>query len=346
MNVLIIQQKMIGDVLISTLLCENIKKWNPSSKIDFIANTHAVPILQNNPNINKIIIFEDYFKNDKISLIKFLINQKKKKYDILIDAYGKTESILISFFTPSKIKIGFKKWYSKWVYSESITRETERFDEDLQLTIKNRIKLLIPIIGNEFNYVTLPKVYINENEKRAAKSKLKNIKSPLIMISLLGSSKLKTYPLNKMIKLLNYLVEVHKVQLILNYMRSQEKEALDLINSLKNKTLKSIVLDKSPDSLRDYISLVSLCDAIIGNEGGAINIAKSLELPNFSIFSPQINPSGWINPSPSEVGVHIMDYDKNFQNFRLTDKEIISFYNEFEFELFKEKLSNFMSRLK
>ena len=345
MNVLIIQQKMIGDVLISTLLCENIKKWNPSSKIDFIANTHAVPILQNNPNINKIIIFEDYFKNDKISLIKFLINQKKKKYDILIDAYGKTESILISFFTPSKIKIGFKKWYSKWVYSESITRETERFDEDLQLTIKNRIKLLIPVIGSEFNYITSPKVYINESEKKAAQSKLKNVKSPLIMISLLGSSTLKTYPLNEMIKLLNYLVEEYNVQLILNYMKNQEKEALYLINSLENKTLNSIVLNKSPNSLRDYISLVSLCKAIIGNEGGAINIAKSLNLPSFSIFSPQINPSGWINSSPNEVGVHVMDYNENFQKFKLSDKEIMNFYNSFKFELFKKKLSNFMSRL-
>jgi len=345
MNVLIIQQKMIGDVLISTLLCENIKKWNPSSKIDFIANTHTVPILQNNPNINKIIIFEDYFKNDKISLIKFLINQKKKKYDILIDAYGKTESILISFFTPSKIKIGFKKWYSKWVYSESITRETERFDEDLQLTIKNRIKLLIPVIGSEFNYITSPKVYINESEKKAAQSKLKNVKSPLIMISLLGSSTLKTYPLNEMIKILNYLVEEYNVQLILNYMKNQEKEALYLINSLENKTLNSIVLNKSPNSLRDYISLVSLCKAIIGNEGGAINIAKSLNLPSFSIFSPQINPSGWINSSPNEVGVHVMDYNENFQKFKLSDKEIMNFYNSFKFELFKKKLSNFMSRL-
>ena len=345
MNVLIIQQKMIGDVLISTLLCENIKKWNPSTKIDFIANTHAVPILQNNPNINKIIIFEDYFKNDKISLIKFLINQKKKKYDILIDAYGKTESILISFFTPSKIKIGFKKWYSKWVYSESITRETERFDEDLQLTIKNRIKLLIPVIGSEFNYITSPKVYINESEKKAAQSKLKNVKSPLIMISLLGSSTLKTYPLNEMIKILNYLVEEYNVQLILNYMKNQEKEALYLINSLENKTLNSIVLNKSPNSLRDYISLVSLCKAIIGNEGGAINIAKSLNLPSFSIFSPQINPSGWINSSPNEVGVHVMDYNENFQKFKLSDKEIMNFYNSFKFELFKKKLSNFMSRL-
>ena len=345
MNVLIIQQKMIGDVLISTLLCENIKKWNPSSKIDFIANTHTVPILQNNPNINKIIIFEDYFKNDKISLIKFLINQKKKKYDILIDAYGKTESILISFFTPSKIKIGFKKWYSKWVYSESITRETERFDEDLQLTIKNRIKLLIPVIGSEFNYITSPKVYINESEKKAAQSKLKNVKSPLIMISLLGSSTLKTYPLNEMIKILNYLVEEYNVQLILNYMKNQEKEALYLINSLENKTLNSIVLNKSPNSLRDYISLVSLCNAIIGNEGGAINIAKSLNLPSFSIFSPQINPSGWINSSPNEVGVHVMDYNENFQKFKLSDKEIMNFYNSFKFELFKKKLSNFMSRL-
>ena len=346
MKVLIIQQKMIGDVLISTLLCENIKKWNPSCKIDFVANTHTVPILQNNPNINKIIVFEDYFKNDKISLIKFLINQKKIKYDIIIDAYGKTESILISFFTPSKIKIGFKKWYSKWVYSESITRETERFDKDLQLTIKNRIKLLVPIIGNEFNYLTSPKVYINKSEKKTAELKLKNTKSPLIMISLLGSSVLKTYPLNKMIKILNYLVREHNVQLILNYMRNQEKEALYLINSLENKTLNSVLLDKSPDSLRDYISIVSLCDAIIGNEGGAINIAKSLDLPSFSIFSPQINPNGWINSSSKEVGVHIMDYNKNFQNFRLSDEEIISFYNSFEFELFKEKLSNFMNRLR
>ena len=345
MNVLIIQQKMIGDVLISTLLCENIKNWNPSSKIDFIANTHTAPILQNNPNINKIIIFEDYFKYDKISLIKFLINQKKKKYDILIDAYGKTESILTSFLTPAKIKIGFKKWYSKWVYSESIIRETERLGGDLQLTIKNRIKLLVPVIGSEFNYITSPKVYINESEKKAAQSKLKNVKSPLIMISLLGSSTLKTYPLNEMIKLLNYLVEEYNVQLILNYMKNQEKEALHLINSLENKTLNSIVLNKPPNSLRDYITLVSLCNAIIGNEGGAINIAKSLNLPSFSIFSPQINPSGWINYSPNEVGVHVMDYNKNFQKFKLSDKEIINFYNSFKFELFKKKISNFMSRL-
>ena len=346
MDVLIIQQKMIGDVLISSLLCENIKKWNPSSKIDFIANTHTVPILQNNPNIDKIIIFEDSFKTNKISLLKFLINQKKKKYDILIDAYGKTESILISLLTPAKIKIGFKKWYSKWVYSQSINREKYRLDGDLQLTIKNRIKLLIPIIGNEFDYLTSPKIYINKYEKNKAKLKLKNIKSPIIMISLLGSSNIKTYPLKKMNRLLNFLVDKYDVKLILNYMNSQESQAIQLINSLGNKTLESILLDqKPPNSLRDYISLVSMCDAVIGNEGGGINIAKSLNLPSFSIFAPQINPSGWINSSPSEVGVHIMDYDQNFQKFRLNDNEIIEFYNSFEFELFRGKLSIFMDRL-
>ena len=337
---------MIGDVLISSLLCDNLKKWNPLSKIDFVANTHTVPILLHNPNINNIIVFEDYFKYNKLSLIKFLLNQKKKKYDIIIDAYGKTESLLITWMTPAKIKIGFYKWYSKWVYTESVIREKKRSNLDLQLTIINRINLLKQLIKDDFEFITKPKVYITKNEKKIASLKLGKITSPLIMISLLGSSKSKTYPPSKMIEVLNYLVEKYNVKLILNYMPTQKEEALSMINSLENNTLKSIALNNAPESLRDYISLVSLCDAIIGNEGGAINIAKSLELPSFSIFSPQIDPSGWIRPSDIEVGVHIMNYNKNFKSFKLNNEEIKDLYEGFEFDFFKLELSDFMDRLK
>ena len=42
MKVLVIQQKMIGDVLLSTLICKNIKIWNPTFKIDFVANRHTL----------------------------------------------------------------------------------------------------------------------------------------------------------------------------------------------------------------------------------------------------------------------------------------------------------------
>ena len=69
MRVLIIQQKMIGDVLISTILCENIKKKHPNCTIDFIANQNTLAVLENNPFIDNIIIFENnpaQFKYERV----------------------------------------------------------------------------------------------------------------------------------------------------------------------------------------------------------------------------------------------------------------------------------------
>ncbi len=345
MKILIIQQKMIGDVLISSLLCENIKKWNPSSEVDFVANRHTLPILENNLNIDNVIVFEDYFKKNKISFFKFLMDRQYKKYDFVIDAYGKTESYLTTWFTNAKFKIGYKKWYSKWVYSKSILRKHKRTDNGLQLTIVNRLELLKPIIGDQFEYLTKPKIYFSKKEKQIVKKKINEKCQPIIMISLMGSSKLKTYPLNKMSEIINFITKHYNVKLILNYLKDQENEAKSIFNLLSPRSRQSI-LNLTPNSLRDYILTVSQCDAIIGNEGGAINIAKALKLPSFSIFSPQINPNGWISQSSKEVGVHIMNYEKSFINFKLKNKEILRYYERFKFGYFKDELSIFLNQLK
>ena len=49
-KILIIQHKMIGDVLICSLLCKNIKLWNPDAKIDFVANRHTLDVIETDIN--------------------------------------------------------------------------------------------------------------------------------------------------------------------------------------------------------------------------------------------------------------------------------------------------------
>ena len=77
-NVLVIQQKMIGDVLISSLICKNLKLWKPDIQIDFVANRHTLDVIRNNPYIDEIIVFEDHFIRDKWGLLKFLRRFRKK----------------------------------------------------------------------------------------------------------------------------------------------------------------------------------------------------------------------------------------------------------------------------
>ncbi|MBN08983.1 MAG: glycosyltransferase [Flavobacteriaceae bacterium] len=350
MKILVIQQKMIGDVLTSSIICENIKKWNPNTKIDFIANANTISVLENNPYIDSIIVFENHYRSNKIAFINFLRNQRKKKYDIIIDVYGKIESILTTFWTKSAIKIGYNKWYTKLIYTNKINRERSLLKDGVQLSIKNRIKLLYPILGKDFNYSIKPKLYVSDFEKQKAISKLSNKSTKyLIMISALGSSITKTYPLIKMSKVLDFIVEKFDAELILNYIPNQKKQILKLLSKINSKTSNSIIISDAPNNLRDFIGLLSQCDAIIGNEGGSINMAKALDIPNFAIYSPQTDLDSWLNPSSKEVGVHINNYDITLKNTNLktlNSNQIISLYNNFHFDLFKNKLFDFINQLR
>ena len=65
----------IGDVLFTTPLVRNIKKSIPEAYIGYICNKRAVAVLEGNPNINKIFIYEkdDYreiYKRSKIQFVK------------------------------------------------------------------------------------------------------------------------------------------------------------------------------------------------------------------------------------------------------------------------------------
>ena len=52
MKILVIQQKMIGDVLVSTLLCNNLRKAYPNAQIDYMVYKSTLPVLQGNTSVD------------------------------------------------------------------------------------------------------------------------------------------------------------------------------------------------------------------------------------------------------------------------------------------------------
>ena len=110
MKVLIIQQKMIGDVLTSTILCENIKANIKESKVYYLINTQTKAVVENNPYIDEIVLFTPKYRKSKLAFYKFLKEIRKEKFDVVIDVYGKLESNLICLFSKAPIKISYKKW--------------------------------------------------------------------------------------------------------------------------------------------------------------------------------------------------------------------------------------------
>ncbi|WP_273566280.1 glycosyltransferase family 9 protein [Maribacter halichondriae] len=346
-----IQQKMIGDVLASTVICESIKYHFPDALVHFVAYENTLPVLLNNPHIDKVIIFGNELRESKWAFYKFLKSLGKEKYFAVIDAYGKLESNLISLFTTSKYKISHYKSYTRWIYTHTVV-ENLNPDGRIPLAIENRLALLQPILDRPGNFLTSPKIFLKESEIREASESVKSIKNhpdqKLIMIGILGSSGLKTYPPKYIAEVLNIICDQVDAKLLFNYIPSQKEEAQAIYNKCNEKTKAQIDLDFYASSLRKFIALLSQCNALIGNEGGAVNMAKALGVPTFCIFSPFIIKGAWHSENKSlHYGIHLSDYYPQKLE-KMDNKEIkrniVALYASLEPKLFKEPLLEFLKK--
>lgn len=352
MKILIIQQKRIGDVLTSTILSNNLKEKYPEATIDFMCYANCVDVLLENPSISNIIVLEEKVRKNYLSLFKFIFKIRKAKYDVVIDAYSKLETNLITLFSGAKDKVSYKKGYSKIFYNHNIERTPISTNTTIGLAIINRLKLLSPFIKEEItNYK--PKIFLTPAEINSAKETLKSYplktNKPTFMIGILGSEWYKTYPFEKMAELLDFTVATTDANLLFNYIPKQKEDALRIFNLCKPETQNRILFDLYANDLRSFLGLLSQCDALIGNEGGAVNMAKALMIPTFSLFSPCIDKETWqIFEDEKNISIHLKDLKPEIyaeHNDKYIKEHTFKYFDEYPIELIKEKLNLFFKEI-
>ncbi|MEO9513861.1 MAG: glycosyltransferase family 9 protein [Flavobacteriaceae bacterium] len=348
-KILVIQQKMIGDVLTSTILCEHLKVHFPESQVHFVINENTKAVVENNPHIDKIVLFKSLYRRNKLEFYKFLIALKKENYAVVIDVYCKLESNFISFFTGASIKISYKKWYSKFIYSHVFTYVNNE-NTKLGFAIENRLLLLSPIISELKQPDIAPKIHLLDSELAKGGQLLKEheieTSKPIIMVGILGSSPKKSYPLEYLSRVIDFITEDFDVTLLLNYIPCQQEKMEELRSLCSEKSRNVIREDVFCPSLRSFIGLLGQCDGYIGNEGGAGNMAKSLGVPNFSIFSPWISKKAWLtfNENSANQATHLSDFQPEILAIpkKIRKKNALDFYAAFTPELFEKQLRSFI----
>lgn len=321
----------MGDVLVTSTILPLLKNKYPDAEISFLLEEKYAQILIGNPYIHQVIFFRDSLK-DTLSEIK------AQKFDLVIDLYSKLETAAITFFSGAGTRIGFFKKYTRFFYNHPVKRDNQVKSKNTILGIEHRLLLLEPL-GIPFQE-TFPKVYLTDEEVRNAHEVLAKYglseNNPLIMISTFGSSEEKTYPIEYMAELLNYIASYKpSAKILCNYLPSQKNLFEKLLTLISDETKRSIVVDFDTNNLREFAAVTSLCRCLIGNEGGATNVSKALGIPTFTIFSPQIKLSDWAWSSRPEADcfLHVADFVK----------DSIS-YSDFKPSFLKDELERFLDK--
>ncbi|MAZ26231.1 MAG: glycosyltransferase [Cytophagaceae bacterium] len=342
---------MIGDVLTSSILFEALRKEYPTAQLDYLIQPHTLPVVEHNPYIDHVILDRQDASGNAISLLAFAKRIQAENYDAIIDIYSKIGTAIVTSRSGAKYRIGYKKWYTKLAYSHTFSYGEEATTR-AGLAIENRLKVLEPLSSN-FPLALKPKIYLRPDEIEAARSFLteKGVtgNQKPIMISLLGSSSSKTYPLKYMKEIVETAAQAIDAPLLLNYIPKQKAQVDEFLSMCDEETQKKIRGDIYAKSLRAFLGILSQCRAIVGNEGGAINMAKALDIPTFAIYAPTTRRKSWDSyPGPKQVAVHLNDYapalfeDKNKKEIRAENDEL---YSHFTPDLIMPELTEFFKNI-
>ena len=292
MKILVIKPSSLGDVIHALPFLRAVKETFPGSRVDWVINKNLRGILEGNPLINELLIFnKDAWRNfrnlpETLSEISSLRKTlRSRHYDMVVDLQGLLRSALIAFFTPAPKKIGFAD-----------AREGSRFFYDRKVTVNGTVHAvdkcleLAGAIGAETERVDFP-LHISDAAKIGVRRLLGDI-GEYIVIAPSARWLTKRWPAEKFALLMK---EV-SIACVITGSRVDGEIAREIAGALPDKSLNMIDLC-GKTGLQELSALIAGAKAILSNDSGPMHIAAALGVPTVAIFGPtdpsKTGPYGW-----------------------------------------------------
>lgn len=290
MRVLLIQLKQIGDVLITSSMCGNIKKNYPNAKVDILVYEHCAGVIENNPYIDNIITLTKKERKNPFLYLKKILSIKKNRYDYTIDLLADMASGIITFFIMSKNRIVGK---SKKIRNQIFYNI--RIENPYLNTVKRRNNLITGI-NKDITLENQVKIYLEDNEISNMKKWMEengiNFNKNVVAMGINSRREFKIWKMEYFITLIDYLIDKYDIQVILYSNDAERDYALLAKSKIKNQN--NVFTDIYTKNIRELAALLKNCDIFIGNEGGPRHIAESVGTRTFTVASMLHNIEGWI----------------------------------------------------
>jgi ADP-heptose:LPS heptosyltransferase len=272
-KILCIKPRGIGDIILSTIVLENLKSAFPHSEIHYLTEEFAIRAVKNNPFVSKILTF-----NKKDFVLSIISKVRKEKYDLVFDLWSNPKTAQVTFFSGARYRIGYEKRGRKYAYNYLGKNGTmgKHAAEDNLVLLK---ALEIPITSKKIIYQT------TKEEKIFAENFLKGTsrKEEMILIGIIASGgwESKRCVPAKWIEICNEIMKTINSQFIILWGPGDEEDARIISEGLKPTP---IIGPKS--SFGELSGLIEKCDLIIANDSGPMHVSAALERPTLGIFGP------------------------------------------------------------
>lgn len=269
-----------GDVLFSTPFIRTLRKRYPDSFIATLLLPRCVPILENNPNLNEIIEFDEEGRHKglygKSRLIRLL---RSKHFDIAFLLHRSFTRTLICWLAGIPERVGYYTRKRAALLTRSITLAPNQ---------GHRVEYFLDI-ARAYGIETEEKDYdffVRSEELDYIDALFKenglNKDDFLVVINPGGNWNLKRWPKENFARLSDRLIEEYRAKVIITGAESDIGLARDIATVMENHPI--ILCGRT--TLGELAALMAKVDLVISNDSGPMHIAVSQRARVICLFGP------------------------------------------------------------
>ena len=298
-KILIRAANWVGDAIMTTPVIRGVRKNFPKANISILAKPWVIPVYENNPYIDDIIVYQNNTRHKKgIGTLRLSKDIKSYDFDLAFLLQNAFEAALISFFSGIPERLGYNTDGRTLLLNRSV-----KFGPALKK--RHLIDYYIGILKNaglkdDGRQLDL---FITKTEKQNAKKKLKensiDREKPVIGINPggTGGTAKRWFP-ERYALLAEQLADTLGVKILLFGGPGDEKLGEQITEKSKGACINLV----GKTSLRMAFALIGNCSLFITNDSGLMHAAAALKINQIAI----IGPTDYIATAPSNSNSYII----------------------------------------
>lgn len=292
-KILIIQTAFIGDVILTTPLVKVLHEYFPSTEIHFLTIPSSKNILETNPYIKRLIIYDKKGKERGMKNFLNLVNDlKKENYDVALIPHRSLRSALLAWLAGIEVRIGFNKGSGKWFHSQVLN-----YDPTVHEYIRNlHLLSYFEIIPDLPIY---PDIFFSEEDHSVVSNWLNanGIVETERMICLAPGSvwNTKRWLPERYAQLAKEFASFgYRVLLIGGY------QDIELCNQIVEMSDENAISTAGIFTLRQSAELISRAEIIITNDSAPLHLGVAVKTPVLAIFGSTLPEFGFYPYGPHD----------------------------------------------
>ena len=267
----------IGDVLWTTPFLSNLRRAYPGAHIAYIVRRNCAFVLENNPDIDELIVFED----ERLSCqLLFLWRLSRKRFDLAIDLVCTPATAIQSFVSGAKTRIGFDFRIRQRLYTHRLSRIEANHGHEVEFNL-----FVLPFLGIPEESRTL--VWnVSDDERAVAQGQWNELgfsdSQPVIAFIPTGGYPSKKWPASHFAELANGGRLSSDYRYLVFWGSEAERNEAGVIAALGGEA----VVVAPANNLRHTAALLSRCIAAVGNDSGPTHVATALGIPVVMPYGP------------------------------------------------------------